>query len=662
MWIWGIVLVFSLVLQIVTGIVLVMHYTPDTTLAFASVEHIMRNVNGGWAFRYIHMNGASLFFVAVYAHIFRNLYYGSYKYPREVTWIIGMLIYLLMMATAFMGYVLPWGQMSFWGATVITGLFGAVPFIGDTHPDLAPGRAGGRQRDADAVLLAALPAALRDPRPRHRACLGLPPHGQQQPDRRRGAARVKEVAQRDTVPFWPYFVMKDLYALVFILVIFAAIVGFMPNYLGHPDNYIEADALATPAHIVPEWYFLPFYAILRAITFDILFIRADFGGVLAMFGAILVMALAPWLDTSRVRSGRYRPTFKIFFWLLVLSFFVLMWGGAMPAEQPYVAIIQVATLYWFAYFLVVLPVLGLVEKPLPEPATIEEDFLSKNPDSNKVRDEACRVRGDVMTIRRTILSAAVALGLAAGLAAPAQAAGEAGSVTDFRFSFEGPFGRFDQAQLQRGLQVYTEVCAACHGLQYVPFRTLSDPGGPGLSDEQMRAYAAQFEVEDRITGEWRTAEPTDHFPASQLEGAPDLSLMAKARAGFHGPYGTGLNQLFRGMGGPEYIASFLLKYTGVEEEQAGVILYENAAYDGYVSMPPVLFGDDVVYADGTEATMEQVALDVSAFLMWTAEPKMMARKEAGLTAVLFLFLLTALLFFTNKKLWADVKGKGKKAL
>jgi ubiquinol-cytochrome c reductase cytochrome c1 subunit len=267
-----------------------------------------------------------------------------------------------------------------------------------------------------------------------------------------------------------------------------------------------------------------------------------------------------------------------------------------------------------------------------------------------------------MTIKISILSAALALGLAAGISTAAEAAGEAGDVTDFRFSFEGPFGAFDQAQLQRGLQVYTEVCQACHGLQYVPFRTLSDPGGPTLPDEQMRAYARQFEVQDRVTGEWRPAEPTDHFPGSQLEGAPDLSLMAKARAGFHGPYGTGISQLFRGIGGPEYIASFLLKYTGVEEEQAGVILYENAAYDGYVSMPPVLFPDGVVYADGTEATMEQMAVDVAAFLKWTAEPKLMARKEAGLTAVLFLFLLTILLFFTNKKLWSEVKGKGKKAL
>jgi ubiquinol-cytochrome c reductase cytochrome b subunit len=374
MWIWGIVLVFALVLQIVTGIILVMHYTPDTNLAFASVEHIMRNVNGGWAFRYVHMNGASLFFIAVYAHIFRGLYYGSYKTPREVTWIIGMLIYVLMMATAFMGYVLPWGQMSFWGATVITGLFGAIPFVGET---LQTWLLGGPAVDNATLtrffsLHYLLPFVI----------LGLVilhvwafhTTGNNNPTGVEVRRTSRAEAEADTLPFWPYFVIKDLFALVFILVIFAAIVGFMPNYLGHPDNYIEADALATPAHIVPEWYFLPFYAILRAITFDILFIQAQFGGVLAMFGAIVVMGLAPWLDTSRVRSGRYRPQFKIWFWLLVLTFFVLMWAGAMPAEQPYVIISQLGTLYWFAYFLVILPLLGIVEKPLPEPGTIEEDF------------------------------------------------------------------------------------------------------------------------------------------------------------------------------------------------------------------------------------------------------------------------------------------------
>jgi ubiquinol-cytochrome c reductase cytochrome c1 subunit len=257
-------------------------------------------------------------------------------------------------------------------------------------------------------------------------------------------------------------------------------------------------------------------------------------------------------------------------------------------------------------------------------------------------------------ITRTILAASLALGLGAGAAS---AAGEGGHVTDFRFAHEGPFGSFDQAQLQRGLQVYTQVCAACHGLQQVSYRNLADDGGPALSDEQMRAFAAQFDVEDPATGEFRPATPTDRFPGSNLENAPDLSLMAKARAGFHGPVGLGVNQLVRGMGGPEYIASFLLGFTGEEREEAGVLLYENAAYGGYVAMAPVLYGDDVTYQDGTPATREQIALDVSAFLMWTAEPKLMARKQAGLTSVVFLAILTVLLYFTNKKLWAPVKGK-----
>ena len=385
MWIWGIVLVFCLVMQIVTGIILVMHYTPHVDLAFASVEHIMRNVNGGWAIRYIHQNGASLFFIAVYLHIFRGLYYGSYKAPREVTWIVGMLIYLLMMGTAFMGYVLPWGQMSFWGATVITGLFGAIPFVGEA---IQTWLLGGPAVD-NATLNRFLSLHYLLPF----VILGLVivhvwafhTTGNNNPtgvDVRRAS---KKEAEADTLPFWPYFVIKDLFALVVVLVAFFAIVGFMPNYLGHPDNYIEANPMVTPAHIVPEWYFLPFYAILRAfdgevwvvIAADFLtggIVDAKFFGVLAMFGAIIVMALVPWLDTSSVRSGRYRPMFKPWFWVFVVNFFVLMWAGAMPAEGIYPYIALIGSAYWFAYFLVILPLLGVLEKPTTPPSTIEEDF------------------------------------------------------------------------------------------------------------------------------------------------------------------------------------------------------------------------------------------------------------------------------------------------
>lgn len=255
---------------------------------------------------------------------------------------------------------------------------------------------------------------------------------------------------------------------------------------------------------------------------------------------------------------------------------------------------------------------------------------------------------------------ALALGTTGGFAEEDGAKPKA-HVEDYAFPFEGPFGRFDQFQLQRGLQVYTEVCAACHGLQYVPLRTLGDKGGPGLPADQVAAYAEQnFEVFDPELDDTRPAKPTDNFPANTGAGAPDLSMMAKARAGFHGPYGLGINQFLRGMGGPEYIASILTGYTGKEKEEAGAVLYENTAFaSGWISMAPPLYGDDVEYQDGASTELEAVAMDVAAFLTWTAEPKLMARKQTGFIAVLFLTLLTVLLYLTNKRIWAPVKKRAK---
>lgn len=259
-------------------------------------------------------------------------------------------------------------------------------------------------------------------------------------------------------------------------------------------------------------------------------------------------------------------------------------------------------------------------------------------------------------LRKFALSAVAALGLATG----AMAAGGEGHVEDFQFSFEGPFGTFDQNQLQRGLQIYTEVCASCHGLKFVPIRTLGDPGGPELPEDQVRAYAEFYEVYDAELEDFRPARPTDHFPGSALANAPDLSLMAKARAGFHGPYGLGINQLFKGIGGPEYIASLLTGYTGEEKEEAGAVLYENKAFPGgWIAMAPPLYGEDVEFADGHSNELHHLAEDVSAFLMWTAEPKMMARKQAGFVGVLFLTVLSVLLYLTNKRLWAPVKARYK---
>lgn len=261
--------------------------------------------------------------------------------------------------------------------------------------------------------------------------------------------------------------------------------------------------------------------------------------------------------------------------------------------------------------------------------------------------------------KKLTLSAIAAVGLMAGTA---NAAGGESHIHDYDFSFEGPFGKYDQNQLQRGLKVYTEICAGCHGLQYVPLRTLSDEGGVGLPEDQMRAYAAQWEVYDADLDDYRPAKPTDHFPANTAAGAPDLSMMAKARAGFHGPMGTGLSQLFNGMGGAEYIASILTGYTGHEKVEAGVTLYENTAFPGgWISMAPPLYGEDVDFDDGHDNSLHHEAVDTAAFLMWAAEPKMMARKETGFIAVSFLVLLTVLLYATNKKLWAPVKKKAKEA-
>jgi ubiquinol-cytochrome c reductase cytochrome c1 subunit len=258
--------------------------------------------------------------------------------------------------------------------------------------------------------------------------------------------------------------------------------------------------------------------------------------------------------------------------------------------------------------------------------------------------------------RNIALIAASALTLTAG--GVFAAGGEGGHIEDVAFAHEGPFGKFDQFQLQRGLQVYTEVCSGCHGLKYVPIRTLSDEGGPGIPEDQVRAYAKQFTITDKDTGEDREGVPADKFPAVVGTGAPDLSLMAKARAGFHGPYGSGLNQLFRGMGGPEYIHAILVGYTGEEKEEFGTVFYENHAFStGWIAMPPPLSDDVVTYADGTPATVDQMSMDVASFLMWAAEPHLMDRKGAGFVSVIFLLVLSTLLYLTNKRIWAGIKGK-----
>ena len=362
-WNFGALATVVLVAMIVTGIVLAMHYTPHTSMAFDSVEHIMRDVNYGWLLRYIHANGASMFFIVVYIHIFRGLYYGSYKAPRELLWMIGVVILLLMMATAFMGYVLPWGQMSFWGAKVITNLFSAIPLVGESVVEWLW---GGYTVDNPTLnrffsLHYLLPFVIVGVVVLHIAALHVT--GSNNPD------GIDMKGPQDSVPFNPYFTAKDSVGLGVFLIVWAIFVFYAPDFLGHPDNYTEANPLVTPPHIVPEWYFLPFYAILRSITFDVWFIEAKLMGVILMFASILVLFILPWLDTSKVRSCRYRPIYKWFFWILLIDCVVLGWVGANKPEGMFPVIGLVGTLYYFFHFLVLLPILGKIETPSPLPTS-----------------------------------------------------------------------------------------------------------------------------------------------------------------------------------------------------------------------------------------------------------------------------------------------------
>ncbi|MEO6092239.1 MAG: cytochrome b N-terminal domain-containing protein [Novosphingobium sp.] len=368
-WNFGVLALICLTLQIVTGIVLAMHYAASQTVAFDSVEHIMRDVNWGWLLRYAHANGASAFFVVIYIHIFRGFFFGSYKAPREMIWLLGVTIFLLMMATAFMGYVLPWGQMSYWGAQVITGLFSAIPLVGDAlHTWLLGGFAPGNAAlNRFFSLHYLLPFVIVGAVILHIWALHIP--GSSNPT----GVEVKK--ESDTIPFYPYFIAKDGWAVGAFLFLYCALVFFAPNMLGHPDNYIPANPMSTPAHIVPEWYFWPFYAILRAFTQDFFFVPAKLMGVLAMFSAILVWFFMPWLDRSPVRSGHYRPLFRKFFYALVVDALVLGYCGGSPAEEPFVMISQIAAMYYFLHFLVILPIVSSIERPQPLPFSITEAVL-----------------------------------------------------------------------------------------------------------------------------------------------------------------------------------------------------------------------------------------------------------------------------------------------
>jgi ubiquinol-cytochrome c reductase cytochrome b subunit len=364
LWNFGSLSGIVLVIMIVTGVVLAMHYTPTTAGAFNSVEHIMRDVNYGWLIRYVHTTGASIFFAVVYIHIFRGFYYGSYKPPRELLWWLGVAILLMMMATAFFGYTLPWGQMSFWGATVITNLFSAIPVVGDSMVTWLWGgvAVGDPTLHRFYALHYLLPFLIVAVVGLH--LIALHRFGSNNPL----GIDVKEPG--DTIPFHPYFTIKDLFGLGVLLVIYAWFVFYEPDMLLNPDNSIPANPGVTPSHIVPEWYLLPYYAILRAIPNKLL-------GVAAMFGSIFILFLLPWLDTSPVRSARFRPIFRFFFWVFVADCVLLTFAGGRPPEGTWLVVARWGTAYYFINFLLILPLIGKFERPNPLPTSIRQAVVSK---------------------------------------------------------------------------------------------------------------------------------------------------------------------------------------------------------------------------------------------------------------------------------------------
>lgn len=685
-WNFGALAMVFLVLMILTGLFLAMNYAANEDVAFDSVERIMRDVNYGWLMRYMHMNGAHFFFAVVYIHIFRGLYYGSYKQPRELLWLLGVTILVLMMATAFMGYTLPWSQMSGWGATVITSLFSAVPFVGDSLVQLLW---GGFSVDNPTLnrffaLHFFFPFLIVAVVFLHVWALHVT--GSNNP------LGIEPKTKKDTLPFHPYYTMKDLFGVSVVLILFCLIVFFAPNSLGHADHYIPFDPLVTPPHIVPEWYFLKFYAVLRAITFDIniyvlaglgimgagilplyknkdqalkygpiigltllgtaLFIlgfvaqdaggnlvrlpfteykiiNAKLGGVLAMGGAIVALALMPWLDWHPVRSARFRPWYRFFLILFVIDCVILGIMGAKVAEQPWVIISQLATAYYFAFFFVIVPLLARVEKAKPLPTSIYESVVKK--------------------AAVVLLISLLAVG---GLSATATAADKAPTPPDHDWSFEGMFGTFDKASKQRGLQVYREVCAACHGLERVAFRNLD---ALGYNEDQIKAIAAESLIDDGPNEEGdmfqRPGIAADRFPspypnkqaaryANNGAYPPDLSLITKARK-----YGA------------DYLHALLIGYN---EPPEGFNLtpgtYYNKYYAGHqIKMPPPFMDGQIMYADGTAATTEQMAHDVTTFLAWAAEPTQDERKRLGWAVIVFLCFFSFLLYRVKKEVWKDVE-------
>ncbi len=653
-WTFGAILMMMLVVQIITGVVLAMHYTPHVDYAFESVEMIMRDVNYGWLIRYMHANGASMFFIAVYIHLARGLYYGSYKAPREVLWWIGVVILILMMAIAFMGYVLPWGQMSFWGATVITNLFSAIPLVGGPIVEWLWGgfAVGNPTLNRFFSLHYLLPFVLAGLVFLHIWALHVP--GNNNP------TGVSVKTPKDVVPFHPYYTVKDGFAMV-CFILFFCFLHLLRAELSRPQRQLHpgepaGDAAAHRAGMVPA-------AVLRDPALDPLQARRRDRDVRRAGGPVLP-AVARHLEgpLGRLPPGLQGVLLDLRAGLRRSRLGRLAAAGGLGGHhRPHPDDLLLRAL----------PHHSAAARHLRDAAAAAEFDLGRRAQGPRRKRHRARrggvgtreegvTLGGFMTASKTGLRAlalAAALTVTAGIAHTAQAAEGAVEPKDIEYSFEGPFGLFDRAQLQRGYKVYAEVCSACHSLDYLSFRNLGEEGGPGFSADQVDALAANFvrQVQDGPdeNGDMfeRPAKASDRFPppfpneaaARAANGGalpPDLSVIAKAREG-----------------GPAYINSVL---TGYEEAPADVTLrpgqYYNVYFPGHaIGMPPPLSDGAVTYDDGSPETLEQYARDVSAFLMWTAEPKLEARRRMGFEVMVFLVIFAGLMYFTYKKLWRDVE-------
>jgi ubiquinol-cytochrome c reductase cytochrome b/c1 subunit len=622
-WNYGSLAGITLLVMIVSGIFLAMHYEPNVNHAFDSVEYIMRSVNYGWLIRYMHANGATMFFIVVYIHMFRGLYYGSYKSPREVLWILGVIIFLLMMATAFMGYVLPWGQMSYWGATVITNLFSVFPF----GESIVEWLWGGFSVDNPTLnrffaLHYLFPFLIVGVVILH--LVALHQHGSNNP------LGIERKEPRDSIPFHPYYTVKDLVGLGVFSIIWAYFVFFNPNFFGEPDNYIPANPLVTPPHIVPEWYFLPFYAILRSIPNKLV-------GVICMFGSIFVLFILPWLDTSKVRSATFRPIYKWVFWTFVFDCFVLGFVGAHSPDYIHEnlgglsnqSLGQITTLYYFTFFLIFLPLLGKFEKTKPLPTSLSEPVLRK---------------GD----RRTVSSLLLFLFL---FGSPLYGTEPTAPLPKESWSFQGPTGTFNRTDLQHGFQVYKQVCAACHSLKHLRFMDLA---ALGYTSAEIKAIAAEYKIpttNDDGEPTERPALPNDIIPGpyknekqarASNNGAfpPDLSLITKARAG-----------------GADYVYALLTGYEGTPPKDIQIpegLHYNPYFPGGQIAMIPPLSEGLETYSDGSKPSVKQMAKDVVTFLAWASEPEMETRKKMGYKMLIYFIVFTVILYIIKKRIWKKV--------